>query len=225
MIYTVTFNPSLDYIVTVDDFKLGLTNRTTSELTLPGGKGINVSIVLSNLGIENTALYFAAGFVGDEITRLVKESGILADAIPIEEGCSRINLKLKSIDGTEINGMGPVIAADKLAILMDKLDALKEGDTLCLAGSIPSSMPGTILSQLGTQIMPSKQCAVTIVSTQSAISSRLASENFMPGCPMAIPSSTAIVLNTNGTPPASRTHCLRYSATSLRWTCPGTMSV
>ena len=152
MIYTVTFNPSLDYIVTVDDFKLGLTNRTTSELTLPGGKGINVSIVLSNLGIENTALYFAAGFVGDEITRLVKESGILADAIPIEEGCSRINLKLKSIDGTEINGMGPVIAADKLKILMDKLDALKEGDTLCLAGSIPSSMPGTIYSDICSKL-------------------------------------------------------------------------
>ena len=148
MIYTVTFNPSLDYIVTVDDFKLGLTNRTTSELMLPGGKGINVSIVLSYLGIENTALYFAAGFVGDEITRKVKESGILADAITIEEGCSRINLKLKSIDGTEINGMGPVISPEKLEILMNKLEALKEGDTLILAGSIPASMPGTIYSDI-----------------------------------------------------------------------------
>ena len=148
MIYTVTFNPSLDYIVTVDDFKLGLTNRTTSELMLPGGKGINVSIVLSNLGIENTAIYFAAGFVGEEITRKVKESKILADAIEIEEGCSRINLKLKSIDGTEINGMGPVISPEKLTVLMEKLDALKEGDTLCLAGSIPVSMPGTIYSDI-----------------------------------------------------------------------------
>ena len=148
MIYTVTFNPSLDYIVTVDDFKLGLTNRTSSELMLPGGKGINVSIVLSNLGISNTALYFAAGFVGDEITRKVKESGIVADAIPIDNGCSRINLKLKSIDGTEINGMGPVIDSDRIEILMDKLDALKEGDTLCLAGSIPASMPGTIYSDI-----------------------------------------------------------------------------
>ena len=148
MIYTVTFNPSLDYIVTVNDFKLGLTNRTESELMLPGGKGINVSIVLSNLGIENTALYFSAGFVGDEITRKVKESGILADAIRIEEGCSRINLKLKSIDGTEINGMGPVIGPDKLEVLMQKLDALKEGDTLVLAGSIPASMPGTIYSDI-----------------------------------------------------------------------------
>jgi len=148
MIYTVTFNPSLDYIVTVDDFKLGLTNRTTSELMLPGGKGINVSIVLSNLGIENTAIYFAAGFVGDEITRKVKESKILADAIIIEEGCSRINLKLKSIDGTEINGMGPVISKEKLDVLLEKLDTLKEGDTLCLAGSIPASMPGTIYSDI-----------------------------------------------------------------------------
>ena len=148
MIYTVTFNPSLDYIVTVEDFKLGLTNRTSSELMLPGGKGINVSIVLSNLGISNTALYFAAGFVGDEITRKVKESGIVADAIPIDNGCSRINLKLKSIDRTEINGMGPVIDSDRIEILMDKLDALKEGDTLCLAGSIPASMPGTIYSDI-----------------------------------------------------------------------------
>ncbi|MBR6094911.1 MAG: 1-phosphofructokinase [Lachnospiraceae bacterium] len=148
MIYTVTFNPSLDYIVTVEDFRLGLTNRTSSELMLPGGKGINVSIVLSNLGIPNTALYFAAGFVGDEITRKVKESGIVADAIPIDNGCSRINLKLKSIDGTEINGMGPVIDSDRIEILMEKLDGLKEGDTLCLAGSIPASMPGTIYSDI-----------------------------------------------------------------------------
>jgi 1-phosphofructokinase len=148
MIYTVTFNPSLDYIVTVDDFKLGLTNRTTSELMLPGGKGINVSIVLSNLGLENTAIYFAAGFVGEEITRKVKESKILADAIEIDEGCSRINLKLKSIDGTEINGMGPVISPEKLEVLLEKLDTLKEGDTLCLAGSIPASMPGTIYSDI-----------------------------------------------------------------------------
>ena len=105
MVFTVTFNPSLDYIVTVDDFKLGLTNRTSSELMLPGGKGINVSIVLSNLGVKNTAFYFSAGFVGDEITRRVKESGINADYILIEEGNSRINLKIKNIDGTEINGM------------------------------------------------------------------------------------------------------------------------
>lgn len=91
MVYTVTFNPSLDYIVEVDHFKLGMTNRTSSELMLPGGKGVNVSIVLSNLGIDNTAIYFSAGFVGDEITRRIQESGINADEIKIDEGCSRIN--------------------------------------------------------------------------------------------------------------------------------------
>ena len=141
MICTVTFNPSLDYIVYVEDFKLGLTNRTSSELMLPGGKGINVSTVLMNLGIENTALGFMAGFVGDEIVRKLEEMGVKSDFIKIPEGVSRINLKLKSIDGTEINGMGPKISAEKVQELMEKLDTLKEGDVLFLAGSIPSSMP------------------------------------------------------------------------------------
>ncbi len=148
MVYTVTFNPSLDYIVTVDDFKLGLTNRTSSELMLPGGKGINVSIVLSNLGIENSAIYFSAGFVGDEITRRIKESGISSEEIRLNNGCSRINLKLKSIDGTEINGMGPDISDDDIKELYKKLDKIKEGDTLVLAGSIPSTMPETIYSDI-----------------------------------------------------------------------------
>ena len=144
MIYTVTFNPSLDYIVSVDDFKLGLTNRTSSELMLPGGKGINVSTVLMNLGIENTALGFTAGFVGEEIIRRLQEMGVKSDFIQINEGVSRINVKLKSIDGTEINGAGPVISKDKVEELMRKLDELGEGDILFLAGSIPSSMPARL---------------------------------------------------------------------------------
>ena len=148
MVYTATFNPSLDYIVTVDDFKLGLTNRTTSELMLPGGKGINVSIVLSNLGIDNSAIYYSAGFVGEEITRRVQESGINAEEIKLSEGCSRINLKLKSIDGTEINGMGPDISEEDIQKLYEKLDKIQEGDTLVLAGSIPSTMPETIYSDI-----------------------------------------------------------------------------
>ena len=123
MVYTVTFNPSLDYIVTVDDFKLGLTNRTTSELMLPGGKGINVSIVLSNLGIENTAIYFSAGFIGDEITRKVKECGIKSEEIKVSNGCSRVNLKLKSIDGTEINGAGPDISKEAIESFYHKLES------------------------------------------------------------------------------------------------------
>lgn len=141
MIYTVTFNPSLDYIVSVENFRLGLTNRTSSELMLPGGKGVNVSTVLMNLGIENTALGFAAGFVGDEIVRQMEEMGVQNGFIRIEEGVSRINLKLKSIDGTEINGQGPVISPEHVEELMKQLDRLGEGDVLFLSGSIPASMP------------------------------------------------------------------------------------
>ena len=144
MIYTVTFNPSLDYIVSVDDFKLGLTNRTSSELILPGGKGTNVSTVLKNLGLESTALGFVAGFTGNEIVKRLNDMGIKSDFISIENGISRINLKLKSIDGTEINGAGPDISEEKVNELMDKLNQLKEGDVLVLAGSILSSMSDNI---------------------------------------------------------------------------------
>ena len=144
MIYTVTFNPSLDYIVSVDDFKLGLTNRTSSELILPGGKGTNVSTVLKNLGLESTALGFVAGFTGNEIVKRLNDMGIKSDFISIENGISRINLKLKSIDGTEINGAGPDISEEKVNELRDKLNQLKEGDVPVLAGSIPSSMSDNI---------------------------------------------------------------------------------
>lgn len=148
MIYTVTFNPSLDYIVSVEDFKLGLTNRTSSELILPGGKGINVSTVLRNLGVKNTALGFHAGFVGTEIVRRLQQMDVDAEFIQIQEGVSRINVKLKSIDGTEINGAGPVIGSDKVEELMGKLERLGEGDVLFLAGSIPSSMPDDMYEQI-----------------------------------------------------------------------------
>lgn len=141
MIYTVTFNPSLDYIVSVNDFKLGLTNRTSSEHLLPGGKGINVSTVLMNLGIESTALGFIAGFTGAEIVRRLEDMGVKNGFIPIEDGFSRINLKLKSIDGTEINGQGPKISDEEIKMLMDQLNKLNKGDVLFLSGSIPASMP------------------------------------------------------------------------------------
>ena len=141
MIYTVTFNPSLDYIVSVKDFKLGLTNRTCSELLLPGGKGINVSIVLMNLGIPSTALGFVAGVTGEEVIRRLEDMGVKNGFIKIEEGLTRINLKLKSIDGTEINGQGPEISEKKQRMLMEQLGRLGEGDVLFLSGSIPASMP------------------------------------------------------------------------------------
>lgn len=148
MIYTVTFNPSLDYIVSVSDFKLGLTNRTDSELLLPGGKGINVSTVLQNLGIANTAFGFAAGFVGEEVRKEVEQLGVKAEFISLDEGVSRINLKLKSIDGTEINGRGPRIPREAVDALMTQLDRLGADDTLVLAGSIPASMPDDIYQKI-----------------------------------------------------------------------------
>ncbi|MDE6737608.1 MAG: 1-phosphofructokinase, partial [Lachnospiraceae bacterium] len=148
MIYTVTFNPSLDYIVSMDSFEMGMTNRTTKEQMFPGGKGINVSIVLSNLGIENTALGFTAGFTGEQIEKQVQAMGLCADFIRVDNGYSRINVKLKDYDGTEINGMGPDIDQISVNRLYEKLDQLTEGDTLILAGSIPNSLPDSIYSDI-----------------------------------------------------------------------------
>ena len=148
MIYTVTFNPSLDYIVTVNDFRLGETNRTASEQMLPGGKGISVSTVLENLGFDNTALGFVAGFTGREIVSKVRELGFQSEFIELDEGWSRINIKMKDFDGTEINGQGPAISGAALQALLEKLDGLKEGDILVLAGSIPASIPETIYAEI-----------------------------------------------------------------------------
>lgn len=144
MIYTVTFNPSLDYIVEVRNLTLGATNRTSYEQMLPGGKGLNVSFVLKNLGVETTALGFLAGFVGEEIEKRVAGTGVTTEFIKLEEGCSRINMKVRNVDGTEINGMGPVIAPEQVEHMLARLDTLQSGDVLVLAGSIPSSVPATI---------------------------------------------------------------------------------
>ena len=148
MIYTVTFNPSIDYIVNVDNFMTGVVNRTSKEIIFPGGKGINVSMVLKNLGEESTALGFMAGFTGDEIIRRLEEMGVRNGFIQVGEGFSRINLKLKSIDGTEINGCGPDIDAKALEQLMEKIDRLGDGDVLVLAGSIPYTMPDDIYQRI-----------------------------------------------------------------------------
>ena len=148
MIYTVTFNPSLDYIVSMNGFEMGMTNRTTEEQIFPGGKGINVSIVLSNLGIKNTALGFTAGFTGDQIEKEIQKMGLLTDFIHVQNGISRINVKLKDYDGTEINGMGPDIDTSCVEQLYGKLEKLGEGDILVLAGSIPKCLPDSIYSDI-----------------------------------------------------------------------------
>lgn len=168
MIYTVTFNPSLDYIVSVKDFRTGVTNRTASELLLPGGKGINVSTVLGNIGIENTALGFIAGFTGDEIEKRLSNMGVTTDFIRIEEGVSRINVKLSSIEGTEINGAGPRISEKNVVELMEKLDKLQQGDVLVLAGSIPSSMPDDIYKIIMKRLKD-KKISVTVDATKDLL--------------------------------------------------------
>jgi 1-phosphofructokinase len=148
MIYTVTFNPALDYVVRVDHFALGEVNRTKQERIYYGGKGLNVSAVLSTLGYENTALGFVAGFTGDEIERGVKGLGFQSDFIRVEKGLSRINVKLKSQEETEINGMGPEITGEDVTQLFEKLDRLTAGDVLVLSGSIPKSINDDIYERI-----------------------------------------------------------------------------
>ncbi len=148
MIYTVTFNPAIDYVVHTDKIRLGSINRTRSENIYCGGKGINVSLVLAELGIKSKALGFVAGFTGAAIEQNLRDSGIDTDFVHLENGCSRINVKIKSEEETEVNGQGPSISAEKVNELYAKLDKLTEGDTLVLAGSIPSSMPDNVYEQI-----------------------------------------------------------------------------
>lgn len=148
MIYTVTFNPSLDYIVRMDSFATGEINRVNYEQVLAGGKGINVSIVLKNLGQNNTALGFLAGFTGEEIKRQLHEFGVTNDFVQLNQGFSRINVKAKAENETEINGQGPDIDEAKLEELFTKLDQLQADDTLILAGSIPKTLPDDIYQQI-----------------------------------------------------------------------------
>ena len=148
MIYTVTFNPALDYVVRMDALALGQVNRTASEDVQLGGKGINVSWVLRELGHENVALGFVAGFTGKAIEDGLAAKGVATDFIHLPAGLTRINVKLKAGEETEINGKGPDISAEALEELFHKLDALGEGDVLVLAGSIPASMPSDVYESI-----------------------------------------------------------------------------
>lgn len=148
MIYTVTFNPAIDYIISVNDIKMGNVNRSQGEYILYGGKGINVSIVLNNLGIKSKALGFVAGFTGLEIEGGLKRLGVDTDFVHVENGMSRINVKIKSDSETEVNGQGPEISKDNIEELLDKLSDIKDGDYLVLAGSIPKSVPNDIYEKI-----------------------------------------------------------------------------
>lgn len=179
MIYTVTFNPSLDYVVSVSDFATGKTNRADSERLFPGGKGLNVSMTLANLGIESRALGFAAGFTGAEIMRRIGETGAKPDFIWIEDGTSRINVKLNSIEGTEINGKGPAIGASELSGLMEKLKDLRDGDVLALAGSIPDSVPDDVYSRI-MERLNGKNVKVVVDASGKLLA------NALPLCPFLV---------------------------------------
>ena len=171
MIYTVTFNPSLDYTIRMNHFELGAINRTEQEVIFPGGKGINVSIVLKNLGTESTALGFLAGFTGHEIERLLQETGVRSDFIYLEEGTSRINVKVVPSEGaaeTAINARGPVIPKEKIKALYEKLDTLQEGDMLVLSGSIPSSMPSDIYMEI-MKYLQGRGIDITVDATQQLL--------------------------------------------------------
>lgn len=168
MIYTVTFNPSLDYIVSVDNIKLGAVNRTNKELMNPGGKGINVSLVLQNFGYDSVALGFRAGFTGREIARLMEKQGIQSEFIEVGKGLSRINVKVRSREETEINGMGPGIDAADIDKLYVQLAQLKDGDILVLAGSIPSVMPESMYSDI-MEHLSEKKIQIVVDATKDLL--------------------------------------------------------
>ena len=148
MIYTVTFNPSLDYVIQVDKLVPGEINRTTHEAVYPGGKGNNVSVILSNLGHSSKALGFTAGFTGEALENMLKEFGCDTAFIRLPEGSTRINVKINAGEETEINGQGPVITEEAQQALFEQMDALKKEDILVLAGSIPNTLPSDIYERI-----------------------------------------------------------------------------
>lgn len=148
MIYTVTFNPALDYVLHLDKLEVGEINRSVSEQIINGGKGINVSTVLKNLGVENTALGFCAGFTGDELERGINADGVKTDFIHLKNGFTRVNVKIRAQEDTDINGQGPKIENEDIERLFEKLDSLGQEDILVLAGSIPNTLPKDIYERI-----------------------------------------------------------------------------
>lgn len=144
MIYTITFNPALDYISQVNNFEIGKINRTEKEKILPGGKGLNVSTVLKNLGIKSTALGFIAGFTGEELKRNIEQRGIKTDFIKVKKGITRINVKISSKEETALNGNGPDIDTEDINELLEKIEQINSKDTVILAGNIPKCINNDI---------------------------------------------------------------------------------
>ena len=168
MVYTVTFNPAIDYIVHTSEMKLGATNRSDKEEMYFGGKGINVSIVLRELGISSKALGFTAGFTGEAIEKGLADMEIDTDFVRLQKGNSRINVKIKSSEETELNGQGPDIDDKAISALFEKLDNISDGDTLILAGSIPSSLPSDIYQRI-LERLSSKKIKVVVDATKDLL--------------------------------------------------------
>ena len=184
MVYTVTLNPALDYIVFVNNFSAGTINKMKREVVEVGGKGINVSIILSELGVKSKALGFVAGFTGDEIERRVSAFGVQPDFVKLQNGLSRINVKLKNCDDnnkiseTEINSNGPDISDSDLKHLFEQLDELRDGDVLVLAGSVPKSLPTDIYERIMEYVL-SKKVKVAVDATGKLLTNALKYKPFL----------------------------------------------
>lgn len=178
MIYTVTLNPAIDYIMRMDELHMGITNRSNSEEYYCGGKGINVSLVLAELDIPSTALGFIAGFVGDAIDKWVANTYVTTDFIRLRDGISRINVKIKAGEETEINGQGPDIAEDELEALMMKVDHIQDGDTLILAGSIPNTLPDDTYERMLERIAD-KDVRIVVDATKQLLVNSLKYKPFL----------------------------------------------
>lgn len=179
MIYTVTFNPAIDYVVRMGSALLpGMTNRSDSEECYFGGKGINVSTILQNLGYENTALGFTAGFTGEAIEKSVRKKGIISNFIRLPEGMSRINVKIKGEAETEINAQGPKIPQDAQDKLFEQIKNLVDGDILILAGSIPSSLPSDVYERI-IALVSDKKIDVVVDATKDLLKNVLKYHPFL----------------------------------------------
>ena len=178
MIYTVTLNPSIDYVVRLESLVTGITNRTTSEEYYFGGKGINVSWVLAELDLESTAFGFVAGFTGDAIEKGIRNDKIITDFIKLEKGISRINIKIKADDETEINCQGPHIDESELERLLNKVDRINDGDTLVIAGNVPNTMPNDVYERILERIK-GKKVRIVVDATKKLLLNSLKYKPFL----------------------------------------------
>ena len=178
MVYTVTFNPALDYVMQAGDIEIGSTNRSLGEEIYIGGKGVNVSLVLHELNVDSTALGFIAGFTGDEFERQIKNRGVKSDFIKLSKGNTRINVKIKGGDETEINGKGPDISMAELKMFLSKIREIADGDILVLSGSLPGSLPDTTYCDI-LEILKDKKINIVVDTSGSLLLSVLKYKPFM----------------------------------------------